>query len=294
MNQLLEITYYYHSGFSCAIGDVLCVFDYWIGEHEELPEEKRLTEDYLQQFREIYVFVSHDHPDHVQPEIFRWYKVASVAYIVSYDMPIGTRGKRMAPGDVLELSEHVKVRAYDSTDLGVSYLVELDGYRIFHAGDLNFWHWQDESTNQEIREAEEEFHRAIKPLEKEPVDVAFFPLDPRQGRSYDAGINYYLMTVKPRLLIPMHFFHWPEVAVEFARRSRSRQTEVIAMTKPGEQMRIEMDAEGFMTIHVLSSKREVVEDPFEVKMGGNWEVSLPEDGFDPFADTDLPVQIDEK
>lgn len=33
----------------------------------------------------------------------------------------------------------MKVKAFDSTDEGLSYLVEMDGIRIFHAGDLNNW-----------------------------------------------------------------------------------------------------------------------------------------------------------
>lgn len=137
MNQLLEVTYYYHSGFSCAMGDVLCIFDYWTGEHGELPMERRITPEYLRSFREVYVFVTHSHEDHADPEVFTWHKTAPCAYIVSYEMPIGTRGRRMNPGDKLTLSEHVSVTAYDSTDLGVSFLLEFDGVRIFHAGDLN-------------------------------------------------------------------------------------------------------------------------------------------------------------
>ena len=43
MEKWLDVTYYHHSGFSAAMDDVLLVFDYWLGERGELPENKRIT-----------------------------------------------------------------------------------------------------------------------------------------------------------------------------------------------------------------------------------------------------------
>ena len=206
---------------------VLLIFDYWEGEHGELAMDKRITPALLREYREIYVFISHPHPDHMDPAVMTWHQEAPVTYIVSYDMPVGTRGKRMNVGDTLRLGEHGTVTAYDSTDLGVSWLVELDGIRIFHAGDLNFWHWREESTVQEIDEAEEAFRKACAPLEGQPIDLCFFPVDPRQGRLFDAGANYFILPVKPRLLIPRHFWGRAEVASEFARRARCRARRVV-------------------------------------------------------------------
>ena len=288
MSKTLEVTYYYHSGFSCAMGDVLCIFDYWRGERGELPENRQITPEYLASFREIYVFVSHSHPDHVDPEVFTWHREAPVVYIVSYEMPVGTRGRRVHPGDQVILSDHVSVQVYDSTDLGVSFMVTMDGVRIFHAGDLNFWHWRDESTPQEIADAEDDFHKAVAPLEKaEPIDLAFFPVDPRQGRLFDAGANYFIMAVKPRLMIPMHFWSHIEVPTEFARRSRCRDTEVMAMTRAGEKLRLDFAEDGFMTINVLSMQENIVR-------RGEQERDVDLQGYehDPFVDTDLPVHME--
>ena len=280
VSQSLEVTYYLHSGFSVASGRTLCVFDYWLGEHQELARIKRITPQYLARFDHIYVFISHSHPDHFDQEVYTWREDNPVTYIVSYEMPVGTRGKRMSPGDQLTLDEHVSVEAYDSTDLGVSFLVTLDGVRIFHAGDLSFWHWREESTVQEIEEAEQAFHEACEPLTKIPrMDVAFFPVDPRQGRLYDAGANYFIMAVKPRLLIPMHFWGRAEIAPEFARRARCRDTEVIAMTRPKERLLLEFADDGFMTIEIPTEA-----DENAVSLGGY-------EGEDPFGDTDLPVDI---
>ncbi len=215
VDRKLTVTYYHHSGFSVAMDDILLVFDYWTGEHGELPEDKRITVDFLKQFRQVYVFISHEHPDHLDPVVFTWRSEAPVTYIVSADMPVGTRGKRMAPGDSLTLSPEVSVKAFDSTDLGVSFLVDIQGVHVFHAGDLNFWHWREESTVKEIEEADDAFRQAVEPIAREKIDLAFFPVDARQGLMYDAGANYFIMCVKPRLLIPMHFWGRAEIAMEF-------------------------------------------------------------------------------
>ena len=295
MDRKLTVTYYHHSGFSVAMDDVLLVFDYWTGEHGELPEDKRITVDFLKQFRQVYVFISHEHPDHLDPVVFTWRNEAPVTYIVAADMPVGTRGKRMAPGDSLTLSPEVSVKAFDSTDLGVSFLVDIQGVHVFHAGDLNFWHWREESTVKEIEEADDAFRQAVEPIAREKIDLAFFPVDARQGLMYDAGANYFIMCVKPRLLIPMHFWGRAEIAMEFARRSRCRQTEVTALTRYGEQISLDFTDDGYIDVSLLTPPEVVVSSrtaPIELPV-----VELPEsrtpayDPEDPFSDTDLPVDI---
>ena len=194
----------------------------------------------------------------------------------------------------MELSSRVRVKAFESTDLGVSFLVDLCGVHIFHAGDLNFWHWREESTIKEIEEADERFRRAVDPIMKESIDLAFFPVDPRQGRLFDAGANYFILSVKPRLLVPMHFWGRAEIAEEYARRARCRQTEVIAMTRFGEQIRLEFEEDGYLTVHLLTAPEPVAvkrEDALPVADG---QINLNGyEGHDPFNETDLPVKLDD-
>ena len=35
----------------------------------------------------------------------------------------------------------VAIETLKSTDEGVAYIVHSDGITIYHAGDLNWWHW---------------------------------------------------------------------------------------------------------------------------------------------------------
>ena len=115
--------------------------------------------------------------------------------------------------------------------------------------------------------------------------MAFFPVDPRLGMMFDAGPNYFAMVVKPRLMIPMHFWERAEVIREYARRSRSPQTEIIAMTTPGDMILLEFDEQENMTVHMQS----VTSAP----VARNKKVQLDAyDGENPFNDSDLPVDME--
>lgn len=294
VNQHLYITYHYHSGFSVNLGDTLLVFDYWQGEHKELPQQSRLTPEILSGFAHVYVFISHSHPDHFDPVVYEWRNLTDVTYLVSYEMPVGTRGRRMSPGDHLILSDRLQVWAYDSTDLGVSFLVEADGLNLFHAGDLNFWHWREESSLKDIEEAEQAFHRAVADIPKDVIDVAFFPVDPRQGQMYDAGANYFILSTKPRLVIPMHFWGSVSTADEFARRGNTSETMVTALTRSGEYMEITMAEDGGMRLYVHRLEHVMPyagESPLPVAEDDPEEEPTQEGG-NPFADADLPVPIE--
>ena len=279
------VTHYYHSGFSVACEDTMLIFDYWLGEGEELAEHYRVTPETLRSYKQIYVFISHDHPDHMDPVVFTWKDVPGIQYIVSSDMPVGTRGRRMAPGDVIRFSDDVEVSAFDSTDLGVSFLVDFKGLQVFHAGDLNFWHWRDESTMKEIEEADAEFRKAIAPICGRPVDLAFFPLDPRQGSMFEAGANFFILSVKPRILIPMHYFHRAEVAMEYARTASCRSTEVIALPGYGDLLAVELDDEGYLNLSFPD--RDGLPEEEEEEEPRDLETILT--GDDPFNESDLPL-----
>ena len=280
MSQQVKITHFYHSGFSVEAEDALFVFDYWRGEKQELHGELQLLPDEIRSYRAVYVFISHEHMDHLDPVVFSWKDYTSVSYFVSSDMPVGTRGKRMAPGDTLQLEPDVSVTAFDSTDLGVSFLLNWKGIRIFHAGDLNFWHWRDESTLKEIDEAEREFRAAIRPLQKEKIDIAFFPVDPRQGSMFEAGADYFILAVKPRLLIPMHYFHRTEIITEYARVASCRTTEVLAMPGIRDSILVTFDENGYMNISFPRSESVSEGEPEPLE-------SIADDN--PFVESDLPL-----
>ena len=293
MEQQLKIIYHYHSGFSVQVGGTLLVFDYWEGENRSLSQVGRINTQLLSAFEKIYVFISHAHPDHLDPVVYLWEKEnLPVTYIVSSDMPVGTRGKRMAPGQERKLDEHISVKAFQSTDLGVAFLVTAYGNTIFHAGDLNLWHWRQESTLREIEAAEQAFYQATEPLRSERIDVAMFPVDPRQGMMYDAGANHFILTMKPRVFIPMHWQDRDEVAIDFARRARNTNTEVLALTRPGVVANLNF-TDSVLDIHIIEPPKDFDDLPLTPNRRPEPAAVLPgESGIDdPFADSDLPVDI---
>ncbi|MCI6587279.1 MAG: hypothetical protein MSD70_00170 [Clostridiales bacterium] len=227
----IAVEYLGGSGFLVTIGETGFLFD--ASEHGAdrriLPEREALAA-----YRKLYVFVSHHHDDHFSESIYGLCGEDAV-YIVGFDVPQPHRGVRMKPGETQGFGS-VEVTAYGSTDEGVSFLVTYAGIRIFHAGDLNLWHWRDESSITEIEAAEKAFYACVEPIPKETIDLAFFPVDPRQGSMYDAGAGYFVMTVKPRILIPMHFQGRGDVAMRFALTGETNHTKIVALEEPGDSI----------------------------------------------------------
>lgn len=285
-----EVVYYHHSGFSVAVKDTICIFDYWEGEEGTIEGTKKLSNERLKPYEHVFFFTTHSHPDHMDPVIYTFEAENPITYITSYDMPVGARGRRMAPGDTMPLTEGVRAKAFDSTDLGVSFLVDMYGVKVFHAGDLNLWHWRQESSLREIEAAEKAFEEAMKPIRLEKIDVAMFPVDPRQGIMFDAGANQFILSIKPKVFIPMHWQGRAEIATEFARRAGNKQTSVIALTKPRERIAIHFKEEA-ISIEVYTTKEATAKREKIVTYGDD---VAPYDIENPFAESDLPIELDDK
>jgi hypothetical protein len=65
----------------------------------------------------------------------------------------------------------------------------VEGKVIYHAGDLNWWHWNGEPDEDNVY-YKETFLKEMKYLEGKEIDVAFMLLDPRQEDKYCLGMNY--------------------------------------------------------------------------------------------------------
>ena len=139
---LMEIKFIAHSGFLVRLPSADLLFDYFRGE---LPEPEP--------GKPMFVFVSHAHADHFSKEIFSLAgKSSLVTFLLSDDIPwteVPEECERQAEflGPDMELSfpfpngGELTVRTYLSTDEGIAFLVDADGARIYHAGDLNDWVW---------------------------------------------------------------------------------------------------------------------------------------------------------
>lgn len=202
----MKITYLDHSGFAVDLGDKLLIFDYYRGE---LPAG---TSD-----RKLYVFSSHAHQDHFQKKIFAWSGDRDVTYILSKDIRKNAAAKNapgegvyyLAPRQELPL-DGLSVRTLRSTDAGVAFLVETEGKVIYHAGDLNWWHWEeeDDAYNRMMRG---DYQKEIETLTGEKIDLAFVVLDPRQEEQFYWGFDWYMRHTDTKIVFPMHMWKQYEV-----------------------------------------------------------------------------------
>lgn len=201
----MRITFWKHSGFSIETQSLVILVDYIGGGFR--PDG-----------REVLALISHAHDDHRRPSL-----TAFADRVL--DCPEAGREFQISGA---------RIRTFGSTDEGVSFLIELDGQRVFHAGDLNLWHWKDEGDADWTRRAYADFYSVLESLAGERMDVAMFPVDPRQGSDYDEGARIFLERIRPGILIPMHFWDNPEAAKEFARQNVG----VHALTESGAYVEI--------------------------------------------------------
>ena len=223
----LTVRYIAHSGFQVETENNLFIFDFYQG----FPQLKA---------KNITIFSSHIHSDHYNPQIFEWRReYPNIQYILSSDI----RNEQSVPKESSKITflspyeeitmKDVRIKAYNSTDEGVSFLIQADGVRIFHAGDLNWWYWQGDSP-EGIEIAEKTFKEEIAKIKGETIDIAFFPVDPRLEEFYCFGAEYFIQEIKPKILIPMHFSEDYEAIKKFRTRMKGSSTYIIDLQHKGQ------------------------------------------------------------
>lgn len=194
------IQYLGNSGFCIKADHDLIIFDCYN------PEHHKALEPAIAAAENVTVLVSHGHRDHYSPAVRMWRRLGNVQLVFSDDIPPASGVIPIRSGESLCVNG-LEVYAFDSTDAGVSFLIRRGEERLFHAGDLNNWHWQEESSPEEVEEAEEAFLLVLRQLEREVrgVDVAFFPVDPRMGKDHYRGAVQFVKALRPKALVPMHY-----------------------------------------------------------------------------------------
>ena len=207
----MEITYLLNSGFMVKDGKVLLVFD-------DFDDPAKIVDNAFikNNFVSLYIFASHAHFDHFDTHI-RAYSPKVSRYIFSSDIKRTKRVKMFPPDKITYLKKYsewqddiIKVKTFDSTDVGVSFLIETPKHKkIFHAGDFNWWHWADD-TPENINLAKRIFMKQLKQMEGLQADVAFFPVDGRLGDSQEMGVTEFVKKTDVKSLIAMHRVGFPE------------------------------------------------------------------------------------
>lgn len=239
----MELVYLYHSGFAILSHRLTLIFDFY--EDSESETRGVLHDDLLQRDGAIYVFSTHSHADHFNPEILRWREIRpDIQYVLSADIrkhhrvdfPVVWVDKGDSWNDGT-----LRVSAFGSTDIGISIVVETDGMRIFHAGDLNNWHWMEECDEQEWRGYERAFLAELGDLYRmyKELDIVMFPVDPRLGSEYMRGPRQFVEQISTGLFIPMHFDAEVQKAQAFQTIAESYGTRFVCPKRRGEYINID-------------------------------------------------------
>ena len=232
---MTRVTFLGHSGFLAELPGLSLLFDWTEGELPALAPEVPLL-----------VFASHAHADHFAPERLFPLDDGSrpVRFLLGKDIRPTPRRRerwglspetearclRLGGNETAEPLPGVTVETLPSTDEGVAFLVTAGGSALFHAGDLNWWHWEGEDPAWN-RNMEMDFKRYAEPLRGRRIDLAMLPLDPRLGEDGFRGPAYLLDLADIRRFLPMH--QWGDFA--FTERFLARYPRFADRTVPVER-----------------------------------------------------------
>ena len=210
---MIRATFIAHSGFLVELDGVSLLFDWWKGELPGISPEKPLL-----------VFASHRHQDHFKPEIFALDDGArDVRFLLGKGIQLSSRNLKawgvspaaaekcrvLKGGETVSPLPGVTVETLPSTDEGVAFLVTAGKTVVYHAGDLNWWHWEGEDPAWN-RNMEVDFKRYLEPLRGRKIDLAMVPLDSRLGEPGFWGPKYFLDLTNTAHMLPMH--QWEDFA----------------------------------------------------------------------------------
>lgn len=211
----MEIAYVHHDCFIIFLEDALntaFLFDFPDAAHR--PESAAgYVRDQLAG-RRVFCFFSHSHADHFSPEVRELLAGAeSVNYVISddvasmselFDPKMHDDVSVVEPDETIHVDE-LAITGYESTDLGVGFLIKLTGTTIWFSGDVARWSWEEQDEASRAF-ADSHFAKTLDSLKAATtrLDVAFVAADPRLPH-WAGGIDFD-RAVRPCVLVPMHAF----------------------------------------------------------------------------------------
>lgn len=239
-NYGIKINYLYNSSFKIETKNYVLIFDYYFDSVESGIKSSvngAIGIEDLKTEKDVLIFCTHSHGDHFSKIIFDWKEInPRIKYILSGDIKVNNNSEDISKISCYESLQvkDINIKAYGSTDIGISFLVKVDGISIFHAGDLNWWHWYDESNEDNIK-MEKHFKKEIENLKGETIDLALFPVDSRLKDSYTLGPDYFIHEIAPKIFVPMHFREDFSITSIFADKNKAVSTKILKITHRGEE-----------------------------------------------------------
>jgi L-ascorbate metabolism protein UlaG (beta-lactamase superfamily) len=142
------------------------------------------------------LLITHEHFDHCSPDDIRKVRRSDSTTLIPENLPLQFKGdsRRIAEGDVLADGLEIKGvrievvpaynldKPYHPRGSGVGYIVELEGIRIYHAGDCDFFPEM----------------KSIK------ADVALLPIGGTYTMDEEEAASA-ASVISPKTVIPMHY-----------------------------------------------------------------------------------------
>lgn len=209
LNEVLKegeayVWYLGHSGWAIKTKNHLLIFDY--SPMRSIPAELSISNGHVVpseiKDQNVFVFVSHAHADHYDPEIFNWEKsIENITYIFGWQ----PRENRKSN---IYIAEPQKKKRIDGLEIlpiyhefdeipEAAFLLKVDGLVIFHSGDHG-------STGEVMNPV---FKDNIDFLAKNAngIDIAFISqFSSKNGDAVNKGDLYTIEKLKPRVTFPMH------------------------------------------------------------------------------------------
>lgn len=233
---LVHLTYIHHNCFVLRGGDRTFLFDYPDDSH--LPEGAEGVVRDAVQGRELVVFVSHSHSDHLNSDLESVVSgAASVRYVVSDDVE-DMRPEAVPAGEALIVEPDetyewggLHIETLMSNDLGVAFLVSDGDFRFYFGGDLAKWIWKSASEREQTFTASF-FREAMERVREFQPHVAFSNVDKRL-ENLAGGVDAYRQT-GAKIFVPMHTFGDTTWLPEFRDNVGEVFTKLFVYSKPGD------------------------------------------------------------
>lgn len=236
----ISIAFVQHSTFLLG-----CTYAYLLFDWYDTPSGVDLDSLLPQRELPIYIFCTHSHSDHYNPHVFELFPGREVYYLFHEELTDAVPSKYLSRVIFLKTGQEYcsafRVRAYGSTDEGGSFYIEIpqaqgEMFRIFYAGDLNYWHWNEEADDYHISLYTRDWQRELKRISADNpvVDLLFFPTDLRLGKDFLLGLEQFLDQVPVTNVVPMHLNGYLPDSAELEKTCSRHGARLLALFAQGD------------------------------------------------------------
>ena len=243
------ITYIYHSCCAIEFSKFSVIIDYYIDPLKDGEASGWVEQHLLQNEKPLYVLCTHSHSDHFNEEVLSWdANKDNITYIFSKEVAETLKDNPLLKDEKINYldkfeeykDKNIKVQAFGSTDEGSSFYMEHERKKIFHAGDLNNWHWNEEVPRDEAFVFENQYICELELLSEQvkKVDIAMFPLDPRLGKDFMRGGEQFVNKIKTKNFLPLHFGDNYEQIQQFEPIASKAKTNLLKLEHKAQSFKI--------------------------------------------------------